>query len=279
MSEFNLVLSDHIASKINALGKGYHYIVYTALYGEVDELHDPIGDLNNNALFVCFTDRKDLKSNIWNIIYVDGEQDTRLSAKYWKFFGYKGFALNTQFTIWVDASIRIIGSLLPLLEEMPNKYPNASIFTFHHPQRDCVYSEIFWVFVMGKDSIKSLLKTWVFLKRNNYLCDNGLIAGTVLVRRSDNDQDNRLDKLMSEWWGCVNNYSTRDQLTFNFLADKKKFSGIHKYFDLAGDVYNCQYFQGAREVKFSSKLNPNSKLNLRHRFFHLVMILRDFFKN
>lgn len=279
MSEFNLVLSDYISSKISALGKGYNYIVYTALYGDVDELHDPIEISDNNALFVCFTDREDIKSDIWNIIHVDSEHDSRMSAKYWKFFGYKGFSKKAQYTVWVDASIRVIGPLLPLLKDIPNNYPSASILTFHHPQRDCVYSELFWVFVMGKDSIKSLLKTWLFLKRNNYLCGNGLIAGTVLVRRVDMDKDDRLDNLMSEWWRCVNNYSTRDQLTFNFLVDKKKFSGIHKYLDLTGNVYNCHYFEGVRIVKFDSKINPNSRTNLRHKFFHLISLIRGYLKN
>ena len=278
MSEFNLVLSDYISHKISALGKGYQFIVYTALYGNVDQLHDPIGISNNNALFICFTDREDIKSDIWNIIHVESEHDSRMAAKYWKFFGYKGFSKETQYTIWVDASIRIVGSLLPLLEDIPKSYPSASILTFHHPQRDCVYSELFWVFLMGKESIKSLLKTWLFLKRNHYSCGNGFIAGTVLVRRIDIDKDNRLDNLMSEWWWCVNNYSTRDQLTFNCLVDKKKFSGIHKYMDLHGDVYNCRYFKGVRNVKFNSKINPNSKTNLRHKFFHLIFLIRGYLK-
>ena len=278
MSEFNLVLSDYISHKISALGKGYQFIVYTALYGNVDQLHDPIGISNNNALFVCFTDREDIKSDIWNVIHVESEHDSRMSAKYWKFFGYKGFSKQAQYTIWVDASIRIVGSLLPLLEDISKSYPSAPILTFHHPQRDCVYSELFWVFFMGKDSIKSLFKTWLLLKRNRYSCGNGLIAGTVLVRRIDLDKDNQLDNLMSEWWWFVNNYSSRDQLTFNFLVDKKKFSGIHKYLDLLGDVYNCRYFKGVRNVKFNSQINPNSKTNLRHKFFHLILLIRGYFK-
>jgi hypothetical protein len=277
MNEFDLVLSDYINHKINILGKGYRYIVYTALYGSVDRLHDPIGIADDNALFVCFTDRESIKSDIWNVIYVESEHDSRMAAKYWKFFGYKGFSKQAQYTIWVDASVRIVNSLLPLVEDAKSD-TSASMLTFRHPKRDCAYSELFWVFAMGKDTVKNLLKTWAFLKRNHYSCGNGLIAGTVLVRRIDMGKNDQLDNLMSEWWKCINIYSTRDQLTFNFLVAKKKFSGIHKYLNLAGDVYNCHYFKGVRVVKFDSQINPDSKTNLRHKFFHLILLTRGYLK-
>jgi len=278
MSEFNLVLSDLVSNQISSLGKGHSFVVYTALYGHVDVLHDPVNILDDNVLFVCFTDRLDIESDVWNIIHVDSEKDSRMSAKYWKFFGYKGFDKQVKFSIWVDSSIQIIDSLLPLIKDIPKNYPNASVLTFHHPERVCAYSELFRVLLVGKDSIKNLLKTWFFLKRNKYVCGNGLIAGTVLIRKNDIVEDNLLDNLMSEWWWCVNNYSTRDQLTFNFLVDKKKFNGIHEYLDLSGSVYNCRYFKGVRVVKFDSMLDPNSKINLRHRFFYLILLLRNFFK-
>ena len=277
MNQFEDVLADNITQKIKTLVKGYQYVVYTALYGDVDNLHDPIGTLSNNILFICFTDRLDVKSDVWTIIHDESNLDSRMAAKYWKFFGYKAFKENIKYTLWVDASIQIIDSILPLLDGISMKYPNSSILTFHHPKRSCVYSEIFWVFIMGKESIKSLFKTLVFLLKNQYSCGNGLIAGTVLVRKVQIDERNQLDNLMNEWWQCVKNYSTRDQLTFNFLASKKQFFGVHSFLDIAGNVFNCKYFKGVRIVRFDSKINPNSKVNLRHKFFYLILLLRNYF--
>jgi hypothetical protein len=277
MSEINLAKSDYIRKKIDNLGaNSYKLVVFTALYGYVDNLHDPDLKSSKDTLFVCFTNRKDIHSEIWNIIIVDSEKDSRMAAKYWKFFGYQSFTSIANFSIWVDSSLKIKSPLLPLL----NNYSKSTILTFHHPDRNCVYSELLRVLIMGKETITNLIKTFFFLRKNHFKCGNGLIAGTVIVRRTDVIEDLMLlDDLMLEWWWCVNNYSTRDQLTFNFLVDKKKFSGIHKYLDLTGDVYNCRYFEGVRIVKFDSKINPNSRTNLRHKFFHLILLIRGFFKN
>ena len=73
-------------------------------------------------------------------------------------------------------------------------------------------------------------------------------------------------------WSLLKKFSNVRTLGLsNCLVDKKKFSGIHNYLDLHGDVYNCRYFKGVRNVKFNSQINPNSKANLRHKFFHLIL--------
>jgi len=279
MTESNIELTSYISDKIKSFGTSYKYIIYSALYGEVDQLHDPIGFKDGEALFVCFTDRKDIKSDYWNIIYLESQENSRLAAKYWKIFGYKEFTKYAKYVVWVDSSIKIIDSLMPLFENKSLQFKNASILTFHHPKRDCAYSEILWVFLMGKDSIGSLLKTWIFLKRNHYVCGQGLIAGTVIVRKGGTENDSLLNDLMSEWWQCIKRYSTRDQLTFNFLASRKNFYGVHSYLNLDMDVYNCHFFKGSRVVKFNSKVNPSSGFNLRHKFFHLILMLRNYIKN
>ena len=279
VSEFDLALSNNIASKIEVFGNEFQYVVYTALFGDVDKLHNPVGIENDDVLFVCFTDRSDIKSDIWNIVYLEGSSDSsRISAKYWKFFGYRCFAKQAKITIWVDASVKIINSLLPLSQEMLENTQSASILTYHHPQRSCVYTELFWIFAMGKESIKRLVKTWFFLKKNRYICGNGLIAGTVLIRKYFVEEENKLDKLMLEWWRCINTYSSRDQLTFNFLASRKEFNGIHNYLNSSDNVFDCDYFKGVREVRLNSQTNPNSKINLRHKLFYLALITRKYFK-
>ncbi len=279
MKEFNLVLSEYVTQKLSKLVAGKKYIFYTALYGSVDKLQDPEYVLDSDTLFICFTDRKDIQSNIWKIINIESDSDDRIAAKYWKFFGYKALECHSKYSIWVDASILIIKSPLVLIEDASQKNPNASIFTFHHPQRGCAYTELFWVFLMGKDSIRSLMKTWLFLIKNHFSCGNGLIAGTVIVRKNQNDNEGRLELLMKEWWYCVNKYSSRDQLTFNFLADSKRFLGVHGYLSLTENVYDCAYFKGVRDVKFNSKINPSSKINLRHKIFHLILMFKEYLKN
>ena len=110
------------------------------------------------------------------------------------------------------------------------------------------------------------------------MCGNGLINGTVLIRKYFVEEENKLDKLMLEWWRCINTYSSRDQLTFNFFASRKEFNGIHNYLNSNDNVIDGNYFRGVRDVRFNSQINPSSKINLRHKVFYLVSIIRKYFK-
>ena len=110
------------------------------------------------------------------------------------------------------------------------------------------------------------------------MCGNGLINGTVLIRKYFVEEENKLDKLILEWWRCINTYSSRDQLTFNFLVSRKEFNGIHNYLNSNDNVFDCNYFRGVREVRFNSPINPSSKINLRHKVFYLLSITSKYFK-
>ena len=68
-----------------------------------------------------------------------------------------------------------------------------------------------------------------FLKSENYPENNGLISGGVLVRKHT---DEKLIKVMEEWWYFVKNFSKRDQLSFNYVAWKHHF----KYNVIPGDI-------------------------------------------
>jgi len=267
-----------ILNIFNRFGKKYKYIVYTAVYGELDELQDPKLNVSEDILFVCFTNRKDIFSKVWNIIYQDCDLDKRMSAKYWKFFGYRYFQKKSKYIIWVDASLKIINSFLPLLNEIEQNDFKSSIFTFNHPNRNCVYSEFFWLFITGKENILNLIKTWFFLKKKRYLCGNGLIAGGFIIRKVENYKNIILDSLMKEWWLCVQKYSSRDQLTFNYLIDKKQYRRLHAYIKIEGDIFNCRYLSQVRSIKFHTKIDPKSKTNFIFKIYYLLYLLKSFIK-
>ena len=44
------------------------YTILTCLFGDYDTLKDP-EEIDEDAIYICITDRKDLQSNVWNIIY------------------------------------------------------------------------------------------------------------------------------------------------------------------------------------------------------------------
>ena len=72
----------------------YKYIIYTSLYGGVDQLIDP-DFIDADVLYLCFSDRNDLQSDVWKIIRVKEYYDSRIAAKIWKIFGYQILFNNT----------------------------------------------------------------------------------------------------------------------------------------------------------------------------------------
>ena len=111
------------------------------------------------------------------------------------------------------------------------------------------------------------------------MCGNGLINGTVLIRKYFIEEENKLDKLMLEWWRCINTYSSRDQLTFNFFASKKEFNGIHNYYlSSNGNLLYSNYFKRIRVATFNSQVNPNAKINIRQKIWFLILLVRRFIK-
>jgi len=251
----------------------YKYIIYTSLYGGVDQLIDP-DFIDADVLYLCFSDRNDLQSDVWKIIRVKEYYDSRIAAKIWKIFGYQILFNNTGIVIWVDASVKINKSLQPLVNELiDSEFP---MLTFRHPSRNCIYTELFWVLITGKESIVNILKIFSHLLKNRYYCNNGLIAGTVLLRKSDDNND-LMYGLMLEWWNKIVRYSSRDQLSFNYLTSKEKFSGIHSYLAKHSNVFDCEFFSNIRSVNMFTVVNPQSKYNIRYKIFYLLLMLKNKF--
>jgi len=53
------------------------FVIYTALFGDYDELSDPIEGFYD-CDFICFTDQKNINSKVWKTIYIP---ETDMSPK------------------------------------------------------------------------------------------------------------------------------------------------------------------------------------------------------
>ena len=84
--------------------------------------------------------------------------------------------------------------------------------------------------------------------RENYPPNLGLLSAMVLVRRH-NEAD--VKKVGEEWWEEMKYYSHLDQMSFNYVAWKRRlnFNWIKE------DVRECRHFQhkGIHKVKLNEK--------------------------
>ena len=115
-------------------------VVYTAIYGNKDTLKNP-RYVNPDFDYICFTDNKEIKSDVWRII--DSEpihEDPVRSAKVFKIKPHE-FLKEYNISIWVDANFLIMNDLNSFLKKAGN-LNKAHMLVFQHDQgRDCIYDE------------------------------------------------------------------------------------------------------------------------------------------
>ena len=191
-------------------------VVYTAIIGDYDDLHNP-EYVNPNWKYICFTDNKYLKSDIWDVCYVKNEDklDTPSFVRKFKICPHKFFSeFNTS--IWMDANLCIKKDLAILME---NYQRYADILFFPHPERICVYDEgaacVFW----KRDNKKKILTQLKRYLEDEYPYDNGLLYGGFIIRNH-----NKIDvtETMEMWWHEVLNESKRDQISLPYVLWKTK---------------------------------------------------------
>jgi len=208
--------------------------IYTALTNTYDQIYAPKVNPSNLDYYLFTDNIRDLETNIWNVKKINFQyRDPRRLAKLFKIFPHHLFP-NYDYSIWVDASIEILNDLNDLINEYLKNNEDFISF-FKHPKRTCIYEEKKYLVSLGYDN-KTVLEKQVNRYRDiGYPSQNGLIAGGVIIRKH-NHRDCKI--MMYNWWKEIDQYSSRDQLSFNFICWKNN----HKYVVINMNQHDNYYF-------------------------------------
>lgn len=209
-------------------------VVYTAIMGSFDTIKEPL-KITPNVDYFCFTDNENLKSDTWNIIYLQKCENSRKVARKLKVLGHD-LINNYKYSIWVDGNIQIKEDLTKQIEEY--FYLQAvEIATFKHPVRNCIYDEAVECSFAKADSPKAISKQVKYLIKQNYPINNGLVESNVLFR---NNESAKTKEFCKQWWYFIDNITIRDQLSFNYVLGVVDV----KFLYLDGDTRgNSSYFE------------------------------------
>jgi len=220
-------------------------VIYTSIFGEEYYLHDPEMELDGWD-FICFTDRTDLKSDIWTIrptlkIY-DGSRDSKKP----KILPHR-YLEDYEISVWVDGDAKIIGDVNFLVDTYLQDKDYA---VFNHKycgginSRICIYEEAKFIKWLGdihpqkhyKDNLDIINNQVDGYRKEGYPENNGQARNTVILRRHNNKE---IIKTMEDWWVEVMYGSKRDQLSFPYVAWKNNldFNFINE------DMDNNRWFQ------------------------------------
>lgn len=198
-------------------------VIYTAITGKYDSL--PTHNVYNTKDYdyVCFTTIDNIM-NIkapWKAIAIEPllhiipmNNDQVKIARWFKTHPHLFFR-NYKLSIWIDGNIKFT--------QDPNKYITDNKFDIllipNHPKRVCVYKEAQACIAMKKDTKENIEKEIQFLNKEKYPTDNGLVQSNIIVRYHNKKE---CIDLMESWWNMIQNYSKRDQLSFDYVCWKNK---------------------------------------------------------
>lgn len=191
-------------------------VIYTAITGGYDELHTPLF-VDDDLTYVCFTDNKNIKSDIWHMEYVRSDKlDHMHLAKKFKMFPHLYFK-EYDTSIWVDGKIEIQGDLRNYIRDFQREQP---MICFPHFERECIYEEAGACLLCKKGNKEKLIRQISDYYREGYPINNGLYEMACIVRRHN---DELVQKVMEDWYREVERYSERDQVSFPIVCYRNHF--------------------------------------------------------
>ncbi|MDD3138671.1 MAG: DUF616 domain-containing protein [Lachnospiraceae bacterium] len=208
-------------------------VVYTANFGGYDQLYDP-DVVEDDVDYVCFTDDRDFKSDIWNIQYIDTSRcaSLPLMVREYKMKPHKYFKEYST-SIWIDSSLQIKKELREYIQKYSIQSP---MLCFPHSERHSVYDEAKRCIELKKGNKNDLERQIKAYREAGYIENLEMAECACLVRAHNNKE---LIVVMEDWWNEVCMYSKRDQISFPYACWKNQF-----HYDLSDlVVFECEYFE------------------------------------
>ena len=214
------------------------YVIYSAMVGAYDDILQP-KVVDERFDYILFSnDIKEARVGIWVVrpIAYHNDDNTRI-CRYVKTHPEE-MVPGYEVSIWMDSNVQILTNYFyKRVIELDEQ--NVLFSSMWHPNRDCIYAEAFTVVKMRVE-YEDVVADWCHkLQKEKYPRHNGLCETDVMFRKHNGCLTAETDVL---WWQCIERYSRRDQLSFNYALWKK---GIpcHYFLGKGLNVRNTEHFQ------------------------------------
>lgn len=185
--------------------------IYTVITGEYDQLLIP-ANIPIDFDLICFTDNKELKSDVWHIIYVEPQDNRVKHHRQIKILSHK-FLPDYGLTIYIDGNMILKQDISNILE-----FYNGGFMTKKHPVRRNIYQEA-EVIIKRQKARKRDVDVQMARYRGMGFNDEALYETGVIIR----DHSEHVIKLNEAWWEELKEFTHRDQLSLPFAA---KITGV-----------------------------------------------------
>jgi hypothetical protein len=192
------------------------YLVLTAFTTGYDELLPLPEKWIADGQCVAFTDDEGGTPG-WEVRSLGREGvDQCRRAKVYKICPHRWFP-DVKYSIWIDGSIQVT-STVSLKEFVESSLAEQDLAVFRHRVRDCIYEESEACVRAGKDDPLVMSRQMAIYSAQGFPKKHGLAECCVLVRRHCEE----ISRFNEAWMAEIEQHSRRDQLSFNFVAQKMK---------------------------------------------------------
>lgn len=189
------------------------FVVYTALFGDYDDLIEP-KEKFEGCDFICFTDQEHLKSDIWEIRLVkECDLPPNMMNRKYKIFPHI-FLSEYEWSMYIDSNIAILKNPLELASKYLKKY---NMVVPKHFARDCMYEEAKECVILGRTNYEETIKQMDSYRNDGFPERYGLGENNIILRRHNNEN---IVKIMNDWWNEINTHTKRDQLSLAYVLWK-----------------------------------------------------------
>lgn len=262
------MIAKHIQSYMQLATKNKK-VVYTAIFGNYDSIKEP-EYINKDWDYVCFTNNKNLKSDIFTVKYVDAIFDNQTkNPRMLKILSHI-FLIGYDYTLWIDGSVKLRGTNI---ENLINQHKDSYIALHKHEVRECVYDEA-QACINAKKDDQNKIEKQITRYKDEGLPLNTPVAETAEILRNQNNKNTK--QLNISWWVELNKNSVRDQISFVYVCWKYKF----KYSIMDGiqwiDPYFSMYTHG-KEIIPNKNIDSEVAivLEVKHDILNLELLIKN----
>lgn len=188
------------------------FAIYTAIVGGYDSIHQPLVIDERFDYFLFSNDIQEKQIGIWQIRHIPYSNKDKTRIARWVKTHPENLLADYQASVWMDAALVINSrTIYQRIIELFNS--NIHISSMWHAYRDCAFDESVEVALLGLEHENTVVNWMHFLIKEHYPEHQGLFETNVVYRIHANPQVLLLDSL---WWNCIDQYSRRDQLSFNY---------------------------------------------------------------
>lgn len=212
-------------------------VVYTALFGNYDDLFLPSREQVQGCDFVIFTDQPNVLPP-WrrgDVSYASPSKSKR--NRFYKLLPHRLFP-HHEWSLYLDANIDIEMNPIEFLERYRNLGPD--FFVFRHPSRTSIVEELAACIDMKKSDAEQMVRQVAHYLNGGLRHSFPLTENNVLLRRHS---EPRLVDLGEAWWDEVRSKSGRDQLSLPYVVERGHYQKIALFEEGRVTARNCPGFR------------------------------------